>query len=261
MAKNHLAKLNDAKSDIVIQVFDETANARDGMEGLAPSVRMIKHNYQGRMFDYGDERLLTIPCQIVKLRGNIRRNYESTFDPENPSPPTCYSYDGVNGSREAEKRIYGGRERTVYGTCKNCYFSQFGTAGVWSGQAPRKGVQCSEYALAFLILENGEAAILQVPPTGVRSLRDSIDGFLRKIPGGTMHNLIWELLPSGGGKSKKYIAAEVIRGATAEEYSHVKAEESDLNTWIMDFVMRFASGGANDEDGAEDNIPSSDDTI
>lgn len=216
-------------------------------EGVTPDLPIIKHNYLGRLFSLGEDHLQEITAMLVRFRGGVRRNYESDYNPSDPEPPTCYSSDGVQGARAEEMKTFKIGEQTVthrvYGMCASCWYSKFGTAGAWKGQV-RKGVQCSEYALAFIILDSGMPAVLQVPPTSVRNLRQDLTTQVGRIAGASLNNQIWKFLPTGGGKRKDAITVVSMGKAPLEKVQAIQRLAPQFDVWIADFVDRFVSGGA-----------------
>lgn len=222
-----------------VQDFDDKY---EGRVNVTPDISIVKHNYMGRIFEKGDDRFQELVSMVVIHRGGIRRNYESDYNPSKIIPPHCYSVDGVQGSRPAEVKKLQNVDRKVYGECQACFYSKFKTAGIWKGE-PRPGVQCGEYALVFLVQENGQPAVMQIPPTSCKPVKNGMESFLAKKQGASLSNIWWKFLPAGGGKKGDSISVVPFRGATREEMIAIKQARSDMNQWIEGFISNFASGG------------------
>lgn len=236
-----------------VELANTSENPFEGMENATPDLAIVKHDWNGRVFLMGDERLADLVAMILFIRGGIRRDYESEFDKQNIKNPECYSVDGVEGSRPQEQKVFNflfqGKQNidkravNVYGNCKDCHFSQFKTSGIWKNFEPRGGQQCSSYALAFLLLDSGMPAILQVPPTSSRIVPDQVQKSIISKPGRSTTNSWWRFSPCGAGNGNNSIKVTHDRGATPEEMQFVVEKREAIREFKDDFVTRFAQGG------------------
>lgn len=283
MAKNEIVKRQENNG---IKIF-APAEAEDKFVGIPTSssfLPVFKHNYNGGCFDVPDEppRIGEFDALIIHLQDGLRRNFETIFKQGVVVPPTCYSVDGVHGSRAREIRDFKAVGRkSIYGECKTCFYSQFKTAGAWQDQGEfGKGVQCANYLLAFLlqviqhpefdentgeVLRSGlyRPIVLQVPPTSVSVISWNLGNWITKSPGATIFNVVWKFIGTGGTKprSQSSNAINVIlqRGALPDEVKNLKELQSTMQQQFVDISQRFASGG--DISGPAENSEKVEDAV
>lgn len=236
------------------QEIVQSMNPYEGMEGNSPDFLIIKHDWNGRIFLLGqNDRLSEMNAMILLYRGGIRRNYETEYDPRNIEAPSCYSVDGVEGSRSQEQKVFpflktdkkneANSPVNIYGICASCHFSQFGTGGIWKGLNPRKGQQCSQYGLAFLLLDSGVPVVLQVPPTSSKEIPNALNRAIVSRPGTSIRGSWWNLAPCGAGKDNNSIKISLTKGATSEEVRAADEIRNGMQGFIEQFILRFAQGG------------------
>ncbi len=122
---------------------------------------------QGGVFNYNEEDIGD-SMKLIILEA-IRENvfYEGSFDPSNPTPPTCFAMN-----KNADELAPPEDLRTSQAdTCKECRWNVFGTAEQGRGKACKNSVR-----LTVLPFQSGsateltkcEGARLRVPVTSVR---------------------------------------------------------------------------------------------
>lgn len=89
----------------------------------------------------GEDLSNPIEVVILALRGE-RTWFEDDYDPDNPSPPSCYSFDGETPHPESAD--------PQSKACKDCPWNEFGTKG--RGKACKEG---GRLALAIVTEEGG----------------------------------------------------------------------------------------------------------
>lgn len=259
-----MAKKNEVEETalaIPAELVDADEDRFAGMTNVLPSVDVIKHNYLGRIFIKGKgaspaDRFDRLEGMVIRLHGTAFKNFESDYDKDDPLPPTCYSVDGVHGARPRETRkLPVAGHQHLYGDCADCFFGKWGSAGSWKGK-PGKGIQCSRYGLVFLMLPDGRPAVLQVPPTSNWLVQKQIQHAISTINRGSLTNLVFEFLPSGGGNEGNSIAVTPVRAATLEQVNQLKDYRIKMASWMDNFILNFASGGnpvSNNPGAAEEN--------
>ena len=253
-----------------IQIYAPAETAEEKFAGIpssGTSLPLFKHNYLGGCFDVPDEppRIPEFEALVLDLREGLRRNFESKYKVGEVIPPTCYSTDGIHGSRPQVIRDFKAvGKKYIYGECKTCFYSQFKTAGAWEdGDKYGDGVQCSDYILAFLLQilhhpqvnANGEILrsgiyrpiILQIPPTSGGVVSWNLAHWVGEMSGATVFNVAWKFIGTGGTKprSTKSNAINVMpaRGAYVDEVRNVKEMQTQMHEQFTKMAMRFASGG------------------
>lgn len=253
-----------------IQIFAPAA-PEDKFAGIPQAgnfLPVFKQNYLGGCFDVPDDppRIAEFDALIIHLQEGLRRDFETIFKQGVVVPPVCYSVDGEHGSKAQVIRDFkvAGR-KSIYGTCKTCFYSQFKSACAWQdspdGYGP--GVQCSNYVLAFLlqILQHPEISnegevtkpglyrpiVLQVPPTSVGVVSWNLANWIGKAPGATIFNVAWNFQGTGGSKPRSQntsaINTVLLRGAALDEVRNVKSLQTEMAGQIEEMSLRFASGG------------------
>jgi len=206
------------------------------------------------------------PMNLIRYYSSGRRNYEKPYDPTNTAPPTCYSLDGITGSRPQEIRefLYPQKDPkpvkvSCYGECRNCFMSKFGTSQVWSNTPAmyRKGPNCSNYGIAFVLWHKpvldietnqpipGETtiipAVIHVPPTGVGQVGQTFD--LAQINyGKSPQEFLYHAYATGGGKSREGMMVVTKKRAAAEDLEKVLELDEKLNSFMDHYVRRMLSG-------------------
>lgn len=270
MAKNQIVK-----QDTGLKIYAPIENPEDKFAGIPTAgnfLPLFKHNYVGGCFDVPDEppRIPEFEALVIHLAEGLRRNFESIYRAgQDPTPPTCFSVDGIHGSRPQTIREFKAVGRkSIYGECKTCFYSQFKSALAWQDHPDQKdygkGVQCSNYVLAFLLQvlvqpefdkEDGELLkpgvyrpiILQIPPTSVSVVSYNLAHWVGQDQRATLYNLVWKFVGTGGTKPRSNNTQAInvlpIRGALQDEVKHLKELQSTMQDQIQDMCNRFASGG------------------
>ena len=91
---------------------------------------------------------------VLLYYGRQNTYWDGTYDPNNVTPPECFSVDGENGSKARDSE---GR----FGNCKDCTLNQFGS-GVGKGKACRNQVK-----LYVQVMGTTVPATLFLAPTSI----------------------------------------------------------------------------------------------
>jgi hypothetical protein len=127
-------------------------------------------SFRGGRFSVGGEELEN-PLEAVVLAVRLERSYyDSPYNPDVQTPPTCYSFDGERPHAETED--------PQHETCRGCPWDEFGTSG--------RGKACKEGARVALILADSlsdiESADILQAKTSVLNTQ-TLRSYADRLPG------------------------------------------------------------------------------
>lgn len=254
--KKNMSEITPVQTDVAAlfptyqEVQEKKVSALSGMSGAQVALPSITLAYQAGIFMMGEQRMENFEAEFIYGRFDLRRNYEKEYKEGVTESPNCFSYDAKGGSTPPETRVYKGKEVQVYGNCDDCYFSQFGTAGIWKGeQFVRGGPQCNRYALLFATM-NGNPVIIQVPPSGTNSVQNAL--YQTSAAKGQIPQMIrWKFMPSGGGRSKDYMTAMAV--GTLDAATYERNREIFMSLWNSGIVQNTIDRFVNPVSKREEN--------
>ena len=214
------------------------------------------------------------------LVGHILHMHKSSqyfvgkYDASNPSPPVCFSIDGVKPS--------GGEDIQCTGICKQCKHDAYGTGTDAQGEAT-KGKACKN-SMRFLFLVEGKMFPVTVtaPPTSLgkkgylqswlNSVPDEVkaahDKIGKKKPnGGPITNMRWakvelslEKVATGGGEASllKVKTLSVLVPKTSEHMSEIRqlaTTRKESLAIYKDELETFIKGESDEAPAPEEEPP------
>jgi len=172
------ALAKDMISDEMKQaLLSEVSSQIDARDITFPSIKIIHaakkfeiENLQG-----GDEIVPKAFSAVILSFDKYRVFFEKRYDPQNPTPPDCFSLDNVTGTKNES---YDG---AAGGVCATCPQNQWGTAISASGEAG-KGKACQEKIRLFLMMENSSVPFeMHLSPTSVGPFKKYIGGLIARL--------------------------------------------------------------------------------
>lgn len=134
-------------------VFDELVeNFKEMDEINFPRIRFRKGKFF--MSDDPEDKGVEEFEGVLLYYGRQNTYWEGTYDPNNVTPPDCFSADGEKGSKERDKE---GR----FGSCKDCILNKFGS-GTGKGKACR-----NQMKLYVQVMGTAVPATLFLAPTSI----------------------------------------------------------------------------------------------
>lgn len=265
------------------QVSEEDLKQFSSITNVQLRIPVAKHNFQAGCFDFPKDPQLdsnpnpnkeigrreSIVAALIHVEGNIRRYYEDAYDPNRREfkPPTCASLDGKSGTRVSELRtLPSGNDTKVFGSCEECFFSQFRSKQVFDPKVTSIAPACSSYALAFVLMDftadgdGGIPIVIQIPPTGVKVIAEIQQVALqRHMP--LPDVALWEFMGSGGkvGQSRTAMSVSFKSPLTQQGWARLRDIKKEFQPIIQKYMTAFEAGmDLNDVGNAKQDAADSD---
>jgi len=138
--------------DMKKALLAEVSSQIDQKDISFPKVKIV---HQFRKFDIeaaegaGDGETVKQFEAVILSFDKYRMFFEERYDPQNPTPPDCFSIDMVTGKKNEEY------EGEAGGSCADCPQNKWGTAINSQGEAG-KGKACQEKIRMFLMMTNSD---------------------------------------------------------------------------------------------------------
>ena len=142
----------------------QAEKAKTQVSKLTQSTATILSFKHGKLRVGSEDMDNPLEVVILSLRGE-RAWYEDDYDPDNPTPPSCYSFDGVTPHPEAAD--------PQADACPGCPWNEFGTKG--KGKACKEG---GRLALAVVTEDGGledETLQAKTSVSNTKTLRSYIE--------------------------------------------------------------------------------------
>lgn len=98
---------------------------------------------------------------VIYYYGRQNTYWDGPFDAKNPTPPVCYSVDGIKGSKPADGQGH-------FGECSKCKWNEFKTAAQGKGKACR-----NQFKLYVQRLGTTVPMVLMIAPTSMKNFESS----------------------------------------------------------------------------------------
>lgn len=141
--------------------------------------------------------------------------YETAYDPDDPTPPTCYAFGRTEAEMKPHDEVFAAKNQQ-HDTCRGCEHNEFGSAEKGRGKACTNRVRLSLLPAAHLTeagkvdklyseedLADEAFAFLRLPPTSLKSFAayvKSVSGALKRPPHGVL--TLIEVVPDAKSQFK-----------------------------------------------------------
>lgn len=149
-------------SDLFERMMAETKKALGGGQSRRISIRGSRFRLMVGGEQVGKAKSTPLNAIIVRASGINRTYYQGTYDPENPTPPRCWSVDGTAPSPNVPK------DQRMASKCASCKMNIKG-----SGQGQSRACRFS-MRLAIMLEGDAEDNIyqMQIPATSIFGKRE-----------------------------------------------------------------------------------------